>query len=142
MKSINKFIFPKTKRILVTRLIFRSDGQVGIAKILVGKKDGIKNGQFAVSHTGALIGKIISVSDKTSKILLITEPKSRISITFPRIQNKAILSGNFKENLNIAFTKSDKTPAHGDVAITSGDDSYFPPGLIVGTVVTYKTGQK
>ena len=142
LKLINKFIFPKTKRILSTRLIFRSDGQVGMAKILVGRKDGIKNGQFVVTHTGALIGKIINVSDKVAKILLISGPKSKISVTFPRIKNKAILSGNFKENLHIIFTKSDKAPVHGDIVITSGDDSYFPPGLIVGTVVTYKTGQK
>ncbi|NRA73414.1 MAG: rod shape-determining protein MreC [Rickettsiales bacterium] len=142
LKSINKFVFPKTKKIASTKLIFRSDGQVGIAKILIGKKHGIKNGQFAVTDTGVLIGKVIHTYNKTAKILLINEPKSKISVTFPRVMNKAILSGNFEETLNIEFIKTDKIPEEEDLVITSGDDGYFPPGLMIGTVTNSKYGKK
>ena len=133
-KAMNNFVFPKTKKILSTRLIFRSDSQIGMAKIFAGKADGIKPGQIIVSSSGALVGKIISVSNNTSKLLLINEPKSRLSVSFPRINNKAILSGNYGENLKITLAETPVRPENGDVVITSGDDGYFPAGLLVGTV--------
>jgi rod shape-determining protein MreC len=134
LKLVNKFSFPKTKQILSTRLIFRSDGQATTAKILAGKEDGIRDGQFVVSTTGALLGKIINVSDKTAKLLLINDPKSKLSVRFPRINNKAIVSGNYNENLQITITQTPITPAHEDLVVTSGDDGHFPAGLPVGTV--------
>ena len=137
LKLINNFVFPKTRRILSTRLLFRTDGQVGLAKILAGKMDGVKDGQFIVTNSGALLGKIIRVSNKTAKVLLINEPQSKISVAFPKINNRAILSGNYNENLKILFTKIPMMPTNGDIVITSGDDS-LPPGLLVGTVVKNK----
>jgi rod shape-determining protein MreC len=134
LKKMNNFVFPKTKRIASTRLIFRSDGQVTRAKILAGKDAGVKSGQFVVSSNGALLGNIISVSNNTAKLLLINEPKSKLSVRFPRINNKAILSGNYNANLKIALAQSPTIPANGDLVTTSGDDGHLPSGLLVGMV--------
>jgi len=142
LKQMNKFVFPETKQILSTRLIFRSDGQVGMAKILAGSADGVKDGQFVVTESGALVGKIVNVSGKAAKVLLINDPKSKISVTFPTIRNKAILSGTYGENLEITFTENQTIPANKEAVIASGDDGYLPAGLIIGTVVTLRNGER
>jgi rod shape-determining protein MreC len=135
LKLMNNFIFPNTKQILSTRLILRSNEQIGTAKILAGQTHGVQVGQFVVTSRGTLLGRIISTSKKAAKVLLITEPKSNLSVRFPRINNKAILSGNYNDTLKITFTKTSTMPINGDVVVTSGDDGYLPAGLLVGTVV-------
>lgn len=104
-----------------------------------GKKDGIEKGMAVITKNG-LVGKIVSSSNHSSEVKLITSDdinfKVSISIKTNENDNYAILNGYDKETGLIKATGIDKTTIinEGDTVLTSGLGSKFPSGIYIGTV--------
>ena len=110
------------------------DQQIIINK---GKRDETYIGQPILDAHG-LLGQIISITKKTSKVLLITNRKSAIPVTIvgKGLQTIAVgTGGNYLKLVNIPETSDITT---GDFVVTSNLGGRFPSGYHVGTVKEVK----
>jgi len=103
--------------------------------INAGTKQGILE-DFAVINERGLVGKVISSSEKNSRIILINDQNSSIPVITMSNSFSAIIKGTVGgKYLTSSFTKEDKKPKIGDVLLTSGNAKIFPPNILVGKVI-------
>ena len=97
-----------------------------------GSKAGIQVG-FIVAAPGGLVGRIISVTPNTSRVLLISDRTSSVGVTISRSRHMGFLRGSDSHAVMQFF---DKVPdvRRGDVVATSPYSQMFPSGLPVGRV--------
>ena len=107
------------------------------AIIDAGKNSGIKKGQVVVNDHG-LVGRIIEVGKRTSRILLITDFNSKIPVITRNSRERGIAAGNNTTTLNLIYLPEDSKVTPGEMVMTSGDGDLFPAGLPLG-IVTDKT---
>lgn len=102
-----------------------------------GRRDGLKKG-YIVTAPGGLVGRIASVTDRTSRVLLVSDPTSRVGVTIGRSRSMGFLRGRGGERAVMEFF--DKVPdvKEGDVVSTSSLSQLFPPGTPVGRVESVK----
>jgi len=108
----------------------------GFRKFLVidkGSADGIKENTPCVSLEG-IVGNVVDVSPNTSKVMLITDPASRIGVTIASSRETVLLVGSAKGQCRVIYLGLDGDIKEGDEVVTSGVSSLFPEGLPVGTV--------
>jgi len=103
-----------------------------------GRSDGLQTNQAAITADG-LVGKVIDVSSHTSDVLLISDPKCRISVRISRTGSFGIsvgrgssLAGEAMCQLDFIDKNSEVRP--GDEVVTSGLGGVFPRGLLVGYI--------
>ncbi|MFW6358987.1 MAG: rod shape-determining protein MreC [Chroococcales cyanobacterium] len=98
-----------------------------------GSNHGIQEG-FVVTGIGGLVGRVVAVSPNTSRVLLISDPKSRVGVTISRSRHMGYLKGQRSNLLVLHFY--DKVPdvKEGDVVTTSNVSQLFPPGISVGRI--------
>ena len=121
---------------IVAPVIGRSEGSWW-QQIIVGRgsQDGIKDQDLVVAP-GGLIGRVISVTPNTSKVMLLSDKMSRIGVTISRNRNMGFLKGNATEKGIMEFFESDPKVKVGDVVITSSYSQIVPEGLAVGKIVS------
>jgi len=98
-----------------------------------GKQAGIERG-FMVSAPGGLVGRVTSVTAHTSRVLLISDPSSRVGVTISRSRYMGYMRGLSADRAVMEFY--DKVPdvQIGDLVATSPFSKLFPPGIPVGRV--------
>ncbi|MCZ7530531.1 MAG: rod shape-determining protein MreC [Acidimicrobiia bacterium] len=98
-----------------------------------GKSSGIAEGMPVVAGDG-LVGRVVLAGETSSKVLLITDEASGVSI---RIENQtgSAVGEVGRKTLAVDFVDPDADVGEGQVAVTLGEMSRFPPGIPVGTVV-------
>lgn len=109
-----------------------------------GQHDGVYVGQPVLDAKG-IVGQIIQVGPLTSRLMLITDPRSAIPVQNTRNAIRGIIVG--RGNLSkLALTDIPNTVdvKMGDVLVSSGLGGHYPPGYPVGTVnqVRYTTGKQ
>ncbi len=112
-----------------------------------GKKAGIRSGLAVVTGDG-LVGKTVSVSDRTADVLLITDPTCKVSCEFVESGGFGIMRGggvdpSGEESLDLLYNpdpcrmdyiERDHVVKLHDEVITSGLGGVFPRGMTVGYV--------
>ena len=105
--------------------------QVTIGK---GSLDGI-----AINHivmgTGGIVGRVVSVSSHTSRVLLASDPNSQIGISIGQTRNMGMLQGTRGNQAVVKIFEKRPNIKAGDVVSTSAVSQLFPTGLAVGRVV-------
>jgi len=98
-----------------------------------GSQQGIKP-DAAVLGFGGLVGRVVSVTPNTSKVLLISDPSSRVGVLVSRSRQMGILRGLGSNQAVMQFF--DKLPdvKPGDAIVTSNVSQLFNPGTPVGRV--------
>ena len=99
-----------------------------------GSADGIAL-DYIVVGTGGVVGRIVSVSPHTSRVLLVSDPKSRMGVAISRTRNMGILQGTRTNQAVLQFFDKRPTVKKGDVVATSAVSQLFPTGLAVGRVI-------
>lgn len=132
----NSSDLPNTKTI--ARAVSESKGPfVHSALINVGRNKDVKIGN-AVMTTDGLYGHIVSTGSVSSRVLLLNDLSSRISVMSQRSLGRAILVGNNTNSPKLAYVSRDTDWQTGDRVITSGDGGVLPRGLQIGTIVLKK----
>jgi len=101
--------------------------------INAGENMGIKKGDAALTSKG-LIGSIVNVYDKYSRVLLISDINSKIPVRVGKKNKKAIIGGNNTTKINLLYLKENMIFDDGDLVYTSGDGGYFNPGIPIGFI--------
>lgn len=97
-----------------------------------GLGDGIQEG-MPVASTKGIVGRVLVAGDKSSEILLITDPVSAVDAYIHRTRARGIVKGvGTKCVMEYIEKKSDVSV--GDKVISSGKDGFFPKGVLIGTV--------
>lgn len=98
-----------------------------------GSQDGIKVG-FIVMGPGGLVGRIVSVTSSSSRVLLISDATSKVGAVISRSRSMGFMRGQGSNHAVLQFF--DKVPdvRRGDVVATSPVSQLFPSGLPLGRV--------
>lgn len=106
----------------------------------VGGQDGIQNGWAAMDGLG-LVGRIAGVGEKTSRVILLTDPYSQIpAVIQPSRENALVVGDNTSDPLVDFIDNADLVRA-GDRIVTSGNGGVLPPGLLIGQLVVDPNGR-
>lgn len=120
----------------VTGVVLADSGSPFRQSVLlnVGARDGIQDGWATTDGLG-LVGRISGVGRTTSRVILLTDPGSRIPVTIQPSGERGILAGDNAPFPQIDFIEDEDLVRPGDRVISSGDGGVFPAGLLVGQVV-------
>lgn len=104
-----------------------------------GKKHGIEKNCVALNDQG-VIGRVIEVGENTSRVLLVTDHRSKIPVFVQSTREQAIVSGNNTEHPVLLYIRDVQQVKQGDVLVTSGYGGIFPRGLKIGHVLKQEDG--
>jgi rod shape-determining protein MreC len=98
-----------------------------------GSNDGIQK-DYIVMGPGGLVGRIVTVTPNSSRVLLISDPTSKVGAVVSRSRSMGFMRGQGSNRAVLQFF--DKVPdvRRGDVISTSPVSELFPPGLPLGRV--------
>ena len=98
-----------------------------------GSNDGIAKGHV-VTGPGGLVGRVVSVSPNTSRVLLVTDPTSQIGVKVSRSRSMGVVRGRADGRVVLEFF--DKVPdvKPGDVIVSSSYSRLFPKDIPIGRV--------
>jgi len=99
-----------------------------------GRAGGIKEHMPCATAKG-LVGSVIDVANGSSKVMLITDPNSKVGVVLERSRESGILVGMSEGLCKAEYLSIDADVKKGDRVLTAGFSAFFPKGLIVGTVV-------
>ncbi|WP_304617556.1 rod shape-determining protein MreC, partial [Paracoccus sp. (in: a-proteobacteria)] len=106
----------------------------------VGAQDGVVEGWATMDGLG-LVGRIAGVGRSTSRVVLLTDPSSRIPVTVQPTGERALLTGDNTPLPLLEFIENLDNVRPGDRVVTSGDGGVFPSGLLVGQVAQGSDGR-
>jgi rod shape-determining protein MreC len=106
----------------------------------LGARDGARPGLPVVSGEGLLLGRLDTVGWAISVVVLVGDPKCRVSVVVRESGETGVLttpSAGVLDHRLVDLTHLPRNTAlrPGQTVHTSGLGGYFPPGLPVGTVV-------
>ncbi len=81
-----------------------------------------------------LAGKIIRVSDSYATMLWVSDINFSAAVRIQENRREAVLSGTGSRLCVLKYMPYEEKVKQGDVVMTSGFDSFFPPGIPVGYV--------
>jgi rod shape-determining protein MreC len=136
LKSLLHFQAPATKSYITARVVADAGGAFVRSMLLnTGAAQGVKKGQPVMTGDG-LVGRVIAVGDRSSRVLLITDLNSRIPVEMELTREQAVLAGDNTKLPKIIHLADKVTIEVGERIITSGHAGVFPPGLPVGVVTS------
>jgi rod shape-determining protein MreC len=98
-----------------------------------GFRDAIAPDMPVVNDEG-VIGRILDVSDRYARVLMITDPGSAVDAIVQRNRVRGILVGKDANGCVLKYVRGNLDVQVGDLIITSGKDGLFPKGLRLGVV--------
>ncbi len=98
-----------------------------------GFRDGIAPDMAVVNDEG-VIGRILDVSDRNSRVLLITDPGSSVDAIIQRNRVRGILSGKDANGCLLKYVRGNLDIQVGDLVVSSGKDGIYPKGLRLGVI--------
>jgi rod shape-determining protein MreC len=99
-----------------------------------GSKDGVRAGSPVIDDLG-VVGQVTRVFPDTAEVTLLTDKDQTIPVQILRSGLRGVAFGGADPGtLDMRFMASNADLVKGDVAITSGLDGVYPPGLAVARV--------
>lgn len=103
--------------------------------INIGKDDGVEENMTVIGDKG-LVGHVVSVNDKTSKVQTIVDTASSVSCYMSTTKDSIVCKGTLdeKSSLKAMYIPTDCNVIQGDSIETSGIGGIYPKGIHIGTV--------
>ncbi|WP_269914205.1 rod shape-determining protein MreC [Acinetobacter sp. HY1485] len=99
-----------------------------------GSAEHIRQGQTVLDDKG-IMGQVIDVYPHSSRVLLLSDKESSLSVRVERTGMRAIVSGTGNLNtLQMQYVPTSADLVVGDYIYSSGLGEHFPAGYLVGTV--------
>lgn len=102
-----------------------------------GEKQGVKLDMSVVNADG-IIGRVVSVSQNYSKVLLIIDQNSAVDCLVQRSRERGIAVGLSTNICKLNYVQESGDVVVGDIIVSSGLAGVFPKGLPVGEVLDIK----
>lgn len=116
-----------------------STGWWQTARLDKGALAGVAEGRAVITPAG-LIGRTVSVSDRTADVLLLSDPSCKVSVRLSRTGVFGVVEGlgakpGEQPVCRMDYILQTADVQEGDEVVTSGLGGLFPKGLLVGRVV-------
>jgi rod shape-determining protein MreC len=98
-----------------------------------GRNFGLVRDMAVVSAEG-LVGKIIGVSNRRAKVLLILDGNSAVDALIQRSRARGVLVGLGRGRCLLKYVQRNEDVQVGDQVISSGMGGVFPKGILLGQV--------
>ena len=127
---------PTRTVVTTTRIAAATPGSVArTAMLAVGSSDGVARDMPVIGVDG-LVGRTLEVGRFSARVLLITDPLSRVPVIVERTGQAGLANGRNLPTLVLTDRVGPDLPLiAGDRIVTSGDGGVYPPGVPVGVVV-------
>jgi rod shape-determining protein MreC len=99
-----------------------------------GEDRGIQTNRAVLTARG-LVGRVVEVGKSSGKVLLITDPNSKVGVIIQRNRQGGLLVGRPDGRCKMIYISPDADVCAGDEVITAGYGSIFPKGIMAGKVV-------
>jgi rod shape-determining protein MreC len=96
-----------------------------------GSSGGIAVNMAVVTEDG-LAGRITEAGTGISRVLLITDPDSRVGAVLQDSRELGIVEGTLRSVLKMRYLNIDADVREGDTVLTSGFGGNFPKGILIG----------
>lgn len=118
------------------RVVTETDGPFAETRLAnAGARNGVKVGHVAINTRG-VVGRVIRVGNRSSRILLVTDFNSRVPVMGEISGVRAILAGGQGNVFGQLIDKPERDDfIDGENLLTTGEGNAFPRGLRVGVVV-------
>lgn len=133
LRALNHLRLPPRIGFAAGEVVIESGGPFARSALLdLGAEDGVEDGAAVVDGAG-VVGRVVGVGRRTARVLLLTDPSSRVPVRAFETGRRAILVGDGGADPTLAFA-GDGGFALGERIVTSGEGGVLPPGLAVGLV--------
>ncbi|MDR0994543.1 MAG: rod shape-determining protein MreC [Verrucomicrobiota bacterium] len=130
---------PMSRHLIPCEVIGRdSTGWWATIRLNKGKTSGVADGR-AVITTDGLIGRTVSLSQRTADVLLLSDPACKVSVRLTRSDVFGVAEGTGAKTgeqpvCRIEYLSTSADIREGDEVVTAGMGGLFPKGLLVGHV--------
>lgn len=140
LKQELNFIEKRQPKFVAAKIITGVSDQFSHSVIINrGGKEGITKGLAVTAANGVLIGKIYEVNDDFSKVLLLTDHKSKVAATIQNLEQTAgLVEGQFGLSFSMTNIPQDQLVKEDDLVVTSGLEGQIPKGLLIAQVASVK----
>jgi rod shape-determining protein MreC len=125
-------------RVVAARVVGR-DPTSWFATLVVdrGGTDGVVRNSAVVTAEGA-VGRVLETTPFTARLLLISDPRSAVSVILQRSREIGVVEGNGPGDLEVKYLSRASAVQPGDAVITSGQGGVFPRGIVVGRLTAVR----
>ena len=132
-KLIDEQITSSTNLVSARVMIDKQSPYLNSFVINSGSNKKIKNG-MAVLNGKNFVGRIVDVNFFSSRVLLVTDLNSKISVLVEPSGYHAILSGRGTNKPTLEYLPENHKVQSGNKVYTSGKEGIFAPGIPIGEV--------
>lgn len=100
-----------------------------------GIRHGLKKDMTVVVAEG-LVGRIFQISEHSSRLILLSDPDSRVSAISAESREQGVISGDGSFTLKLRYLDLDSTIAVGEEVLTSVRGGLFPKGIRIGKITS------
>ncbi len=134
LKQLLGYVKTQPQEAITASIIGRSASEWWKQAILNrGSQNSIKVGDV-ITSTGGLVGRVVHVTPHTSRVLLISDPASRVGATVSRSRSMGLIEGKSSQIAVMRFFEKVPDVRAGDTVTTSPVSRLFPTGLPIGRV--------
>jgi len=134
LRALLGFTKPLRSKTIAAEVIARdsTDWRGGLI-INKGSLSGIREHMPSATAEG-VIGSVAEVAARSSKVMLITDPNSRIGVILEPSRESGILIGSAEGGVRVIYLSLDSDIKPGEKVLTAGFSAFFPKGLAIGEV--------
>jgi len=105
-----------------------------------GTRDGLRPDMAVIAPEG-VVGRLVVPSARSAKVQLLIDRNAAAGVIVERTRAQGVVVGGGDDRLQMQYVSEASDLAVGDVVVTSGIDTIYPKGLVVGRVeVVEKNG--
>ncbi len=105
-----------------------------------GTRDGLRPDMAVIAPEG-VVGRIVVPSARSAKVQLLIDRNAAAGVIVERTRAQGVVVGGGDDRLQMQYVSEVSDLAVGDVVVTSGIDTIYPKGLVVGRIeVVEKNG--
>jgi rod shape-determining protein MreC len=99
-----------------------------------GTREGIDTQTFIATADG-LAGRVVETGPDASRVMLVTDPESKITAIVSTTRDQGIVYGTGKSFLVMKYLPPSTDIQPKALVITSGLGGFYPKGLVIGSIV-------
>jgi rod shape-determining protein MreC len=98
-----------------------------------GTRDGLRPDMAVIAPEG-VVGRLVVPSARSAKVQLLIDRNAAAGVLVERTRAQGVVVGSGDDRLQMQYVSEASDLAVGDVLVTSGIDTIYPKGLVVGRV--------
>jgi rod shape-determining protein MreC len=111
------------------------DRSAGLSTLVLASRGANPELYQPVLAADGLVGRVVQVTGSYARVQLITDSGAGVGGMIERSGVQGFARGQGTRQLELGLVPRQETIEIGDRVVTSGIDGFYPPGILVGTVV-------